>query len=264
MPRPVQITSPLPTTLITGFGGLANTNILPTLPDAGSYNPFLWNPPIAGSSNLIPVHSPVVIGRVQKNIVNLVNNVPTNTPVPTGSIALNRNLIITSVANVSGGLITLIGRDASLQVVTETLTGPAAGLSVTTAKKYAYLDSFACYTATAATNFNLTIGLQFTSCPIRLDWFYPNSSYSVSGDVIGTGCTYTVFATIQKVTLFSNEGIAYTNPNIIWKPLDATVTAATTDIIYSTSAMRTAVYVDATLTDATSSLSFTVVQQGVR
>jgi hypothetical protein len=265
MPRPVQLTSPLPTTLITGFGGLANTNLLPTLPSAGSYAPFLWNPPVAGTANLGTYSSPVIIGTTQRNNVNLVNNVAVNTPITNGPVALNRNLIIHSIADVSGGLITLVGKDANHQPVTETIVGPGAGLNVTTANFYAYLDSFSCYIDTATDNFNLTIGLELTTCPIRIDFFYPNSSYAVAGQVIGTGVVrYDVFATVQKVTLFSNEGIAYTNPTLFWTPLDATLTNATTDIIFSTSAMRTAVYLSATLTDANGAISFTVVQQGVR
>ena len=264
MPRPVQLTSPLPTTLITGFGGPANTNLLPTIGGSTGYSPFLWNPPVAGSSNLIPVHSTVTIGKSLQNIVSIINNVPVNSPVASGPVVFNRNLIITSTANVSGGLITLIGRDANHQPVTETLTGPAALGNVTSVNEYAYLDYFGCYTATPNNNFDLAMGLSFTTCPVRLDYFYPNTACSVSGQVFGTGATYTIFATIQKITLFNNQGIPYTNPEIFWHALDASVTAATTDIIYSFNTIRSAVYASCILGDDTSSLSFTVLQQGVR
>lgn len=265
MPRPVQLTSPLPTTLITGFGGLLNTNLLPTIGGTTGYSPFLWNPPVAGGSNLVPVHSTLVIGKSAQNIKeDDVNNIPQDKLIATGPVVLNRNLIIHSVANVSGGLITLVGRDASHQPVRETLVGPAAGLNVATTKEFAYLDYFACYTTTAANNFNISIGLTFSTCPINLDYFYSNTSYSVSGQVAGAGATYTIWGTIQKVTLIDNQGIAYTNPNIYWKALDATVTGATTNIIYSSNQMRSAVYASCVLTDATSSLSFTLVQQGLR
>ncbi len=264
MPRPVQLTSPLPTTLITGFGGLADTNLLPTLPSAGSYAPFLWNPPVPGTANLGTYASPITIGRVLANNVNLVANVPTNTPVATGSVSLNRNLIIHSIADLSLGTITLVGKDTQHQVVTETIVAPAAGLNVTSTRNYAYLDSFTCSLDSAVDNFNLTVGLIFTTVPVRLDYFYPNTAYSVSGEVFGTGATYSVFGTIQKVTLISNEGIAYTNPILFWKELDATLTAATTNIIYSANTVRSSVYLSCTLDDDTSYLSFTVLQQGVR
>lgn len=264
MPRPVQLTSPLPRILIAGFGGAANVNILPTLPFVGTENPYTLNPPASGKSNIVPLSSPVIIGKSLRNNVNIVNNTPVNTPIESGPVVFNRNLIIRSIADLSAETITLIGRDASHQPLTETLVGPIAAGSVTSVKEYAYLDSFKSSIATDEDNFDLEMGLALTTCPIRLDYFYPNTSYAVSGQVFGTGVIYTVNATIQKVTLFDSTGHAYTNPNIIWKPLDATLTNATTDVVYNTTSMRSAVYLAATLDDDTSSISFTLVQQGVK
>lgn len=265
MPRPIQITSPIPSTLLSGFGGPANANILPTAPDAGSYNPFLYNPPVSGSSNLIPVASTLVVGvTMANNVVISPYSETINTLVPTGPIALNRNLIISSVADLSAEEITIRGRDASHQILTETLVGPAAAGNVTTTKLYAYLDSFSSSIATAENNFEVATGLELKTSPIRMDYFYPNTSYSVSGEIFGTGATYTVFSTIQKTTLFNNQGIPYTNPTLLWTPLDASLTAATANVVFSGTTMRASLYLSCTLDDDTSYISFTVLQQGVR
>lgn len=262
MPRPIQLTSPVPSTLLNGFGGAANVNLL-----AAGLNPTPLTPFSFGAAQIASTSTPVVIGATLSNKVDINPNDPYTTIVvqqPTGPVALNRGLVITCAANLVGETITLRGRDASHQPLQETIAGAAAATPMPSVNKYAYLDYFACTLATASTDFTLAVGLTFTTCPIRLDYFYPNSSYSISGDVLGTGATYTVYGTIQKTTLFTSQGIPYTNPNIVWRAIDATLTGATTDIIYSTANLRTAVYLDCTLTDATSALSLTVVQQGVR
>lgn len=262
MPRPIQLTSPVPSTLLNGFGGAADTNLLAAGINPTSHTPFSFS-----SAQIAPTSTPLVVGVTLSNKVDVNPNDPYTTIVvqqPTGPVALNRGLIITCAANLVGETITLRGRDANHQPLKEDIAGAAAATPMPSVNKYAYLDYFACTLATASTDFVLDVGLTFTTCPIRLDYFYPNSSYSVSGQVFGTGATYTVFGAIQKTTLFTSQGIPYTNPNIVWKALDATLTGATTDIIFSTANLRSALYLDCTLTDNTSALSLTIVQQGVR
>ena len=248
MARPIQFTTPLPTTLITGFGGAANTNLLPTQSFEGNYTPFVegsaLNTTLADSPSLVSSASPVIIG-------NSTNN----------KIVLNRNLIIYSIADLSAKIITLRGRDTTGEIITETLSGPQAAASVTTSKTFAILDSFSCNFATAANNFNLSIGLGLVTAPIRIDTFYPNSSIAVGAHLEGTAGTWQPFGTAQRITLYDQNGKPGLNPDLVWTALNAPIA---TDLIVSLNSVRGGVFFDAALADNTSSFVFFVTQQGVR
>jgi hypothetical protein len=249
MARPIQFTTPLPTTLLTGFGGAVDTNLLPTQPFQGNYSPFVegsaLNTTLADSPSLVPSASSVIVG-------NSTNN----------KVVLNRNLIVYSTADLSAETINLTGRDTTGKLVTTgDIAGPAALGTITTTTQFAILDSFSCSLATAADNFNLTIGLTLTTSPIRIDTFYPNSSIGLGAKVGGTAGTWRPFTTAQRITLYDISGKPYLNPDLVWTAANA---AVATDLTVSTVSVKGGVYFTGTLADTTSYFVFFVTQQGVR
>lgn len=233
MSRPIQLTSPLPITLQEGFGGAADINVLPKSLTIGYYE-------IGSQPNL------------------------------RDGVAFQRKISIRSTStNLTGKTISLVGRSILNQSVTENVAGSTANTWVNSAQEYTYLDSVIVDGVTTATDLQVKIGLTLTTVPINLDYYFPNTSFSVDVQVGGTGATYSVYGTSQKVILINSTGIPYVNPKINWTILSTVFNAATTNQTYPTEAkpfwgMRQAVYLSATLTDATSFISFTVLQQGLR
>lgn len=277
MARPIEFTTPVSGILIPAFGGAAGVNLLPAQNTRTNYSPLLpgayYNAgatisgapfPVASNGSApspIPSSTPLVVGYTTNN-----------------KIGLQRNLVLSSVADLSGETVTFIGRNAAnLPVTYGPVAGPTAagtittpsstnttvGSAFTTGGEFAYLDSFTCTADTAANNFSLSTGLILSTSPIKIDTFYPNSSIIFGCNMLGTLGHFQPFGTAQKLYVYNQLGIPSLNPNLFWPQL-ANVNAAS--VLLPLVNLRSAIYFHANGAgaDNTTQYIFFVAQQGVR
>ncbi len=245
MPRPVELIFPTqPDIIISGLGGLANTNLIPIGPFGTNYTPTLIGVPPGSPASLVPSSFPVLIGRTIKNV-----------------LGCNREFIVKSTMNVNlpTATFSLQGRDLNNNNVQESIVGISPFGAFQVNNKYAYLDSFVCDQDTPNGIFNLLYGDALATIPVSLDYIYPNTSFSVAGLMLqGASGSFAIYGTIQKPTLFNQNGIPYPNPSIQWDLL----LNGSTDAIFSSHEMRTAVYMNASASNG--AVGLVVLQQGVR
>lgn len=279
MPRPVQITLPARQTYVNaGFQyhleGIADVNLLATAV------PAIKNPNLANMS-------PLLANALNANQYYIPWGLSTNTgqdmsqlnPAQLQSfnqVVWNRNVKLTSVENYSALLVTIRGFDTQGQAVSQVLAGPNNGFVVTTTK-FAYITWFSCSDPTnagGADGIDISVGWDFESTFVRLDYFYPSTAFSTSGhkttvlNELGGTARYTIQATIQKPMITNSAGVPIPNPMpVFW---DTLINNSGADGIHSTSDVYAAVKMfgkiwnNVNATNDTTNVTFTVLQQGLR
>jgi hypothetical protein len=113
------------------------------------------------------------------------------------TLDMPRRLAITSTGDESGKVFTVTGIARNGGVQTETLAGPAAGLSVNTAKDYA--SGPLAISINAASAGNIRVG---TSQTLSSQWLvidrYDSNGVGFDVDLGGAACTYSVESTIDE------------------------------------------------------------------
>lgn len=276
MPRPVQITLPAKQIYnnagyVYVLSGEGDVNLLATStpaiknPNPVNLSPFFLNPPTP-NQYAIPWGLSTETGQdaSQLNPVQLQKF---------NQVVWNRNVAVASAANLSGTTVTVTGIDTQGQAVTETRAGPNATTVYTTAN-FAYLTSVTCPVSTLVNTLTISVGYGFESAFIRLDYFYPNASFSVSGyrttvaNVLGGTAKYSVYGSVQKPMVVNNAGIPIPNPMpVFWNLLKNNSVDA--DFIYASSETYAAVKMTGIIWDGatfnnTTNVTFTVLQQGLR
>lgn len=214
-------------------------------------------------SNLVANSQDVVAGARL-----ILNGSSPYTPVPTGPVVFNQlqrpiTLSSTTATSNAGVTFVIVGTQlrslGNASLISENLTGPAGNATVTSVNQYHTIISI---TATVADATAISAG---TGIGAQFDWqvmdFYRTfAQYSVQGVITGGGTvSYSLLQSLHDLSPNSVGAAAF--------PVDDTIdTPWTSNQFYSfsypVSILR--LVVNATGTNATGNLIFTILQQGVR
>lgn len=214
-------------------------------------------------SNLIANSQNVLIGGSL-----LLNGSSPYAPVPTGPITLyqmQRPITLSSTTATTNAGVTFVISGTQLgspAVITENLVGPAGNSTVTSINQYHTIISIVATVAAAtAISAGTGIGAQFDWQ--TMDVYRAFAQYSIQGVVGGAGgaVSYTVLQTLDNPLNPPASIAAFAVDNSIATPLTASTFYS---FAYPVSGLQLYVAPEADGTNATGTLVFTILQQGVK
>ena len=180
----------------------------------------------------------LLIAPAEENSIGYASNVTGDTFVlisndADDSLAHRVDIRNDSATNHSGKTITLVGTDADGEPLTEVVTGPTAGATVTSTNYFLVLDSATPSATIGADTFDIGWVDEIITPSLALD-FYASATATVAIDISGTINT-TMQETFQDVL-----GTIAAGRNLTWSDI-TNLTGVTADAVESTMAMATGV-----------------------
>jgi hypothetical protein len=174
-----------------------------------------------------------------------------------------RTVSFHSTSDLSGITFTVSGKDQYGYDLENSLVGPTANNTVYTLVLYHTIDNIEADGAIA----NLSIG----SGPTGVSQWIPVNNFSVEGSINlqidrTATITYSVTQTNDVLESYESAGATYSyvvNNEVNSFPVDASLTAATTNQLYKVAIPAAAYQIAITLSSGNGALTFTILQQGV-